>query len=220
MQEIQNFTTNLIALWRPKKRTYYALTWDAGPRHWKPWYGVVEGGLSKHKSTAHIIPGRVNIKLMNRNALIRLHCTGEFLMLGTTRITIAKRVTGISVPQSWMAHELGPLIQRTGVDEMISLWDHAPPVPVAPAPSPIVTLINARALKYIPKRIAWLVAEDAAKNEEKCPITMEAISPITASVTSCYHTFDTTAIQAWLTTHTTCPQCRTPCVATQCFEDN
>jgi SUMO ligase MMS21 Smc5/6 complex component len=82
---------------------------------------------------------------------------------------------------------------------------------------------NNKILPNIPpvqKRVADIVIAHAIQSKETCPITMEPISPITASVTSCYHTFDTTAIQAWLTTHTTCPQCRTTCVATQSFEEN
>jgi hypothetical protein len=134
-------------------------------------------------------------------------------MLGTRRITIVKRLSGATIPNAWKGHELGPLIERTGVDLAVSLWDAPPPAPAAP------TVIVAIAREGIPKRIAWLVAEEAAKHEEKCPITMEPISPITASVTSCFHTFDSAAIASWLTNHTTCPQCRKNCVATVAYTE-
>ena len=211
MEDIFNFKTNMIALWRPQKRTYHALTWHANQRHWRPWTGTVEGGLSKHKSTAHTVSGAVDIKLMN-NTMIRVMAEGEFLMLGATRITLVKRLGG-TIPNAWKNHELGPLIERV-VALDVSLWDVAPPVAavtVAPAAPSMV------AIQAIPKRIAWMVAEDASKNEEKCPITMEPISPITASVTSCFHAFESEAIASWLTNHDTCPQCRNKCVATVAY---
>lgn len=211
MQTIHNFTTNLIAFWRPQKHTYYALSWDQECRYWRPWHGTVLGGLSKHKSTAHLVPGSVEIKISNTNTRVRIECEGEFLMLGTTRISIVKRRSGATIPNAWKNHELGPLTERAGVDELVSLWDLAPAAPVPP--------VALATLEAIPKRIAWLIAEDASKNDEKCPITMETISPITASVTSCFHSFDSAAIAAWLTNHSTCPQCRKNCVATIAFSD-
>lgn len=212
METIHNFTTNLIAFWRPQKHAYHALTWDSVSRHWRPWYGAVEGGLSKHRSTQHPERGSVEIKLMN-NAMVRIECRGEFLLLGTTRITLVKRIAGATIPNTWKGHELGPLTEREGVDLAVSLWEVPPPTPPQPA------VILGTVIEAIPKRIAWLVAEEAAKLEEKCPITMEPISPITASVTSCFHTFDSEAIASWLINHSTCPQCRKTCVATVAYTE-
>jgi hypothetical protein len=222
MQAINNFETNLIACWRPQKHAYHALTWNNQNEHWRPWYGTVIGGLSKHRSTAHDLSGDVQIKLQN-NTMVQVQAAGEFLMLGTTRITLVKRIGGATIPNAWKNRELGPLIERTGVDLAVSLWNVLPPAvpvpPVAPVP-PIVPAVASRLeIEPIPKRIAWLVAEDAAKNEEKCPITMEPISPITASVTSCFHTFDSEAIAVWLTNHRTCPQCRKPCVVSVAYTE-
>lgn len=213
MEAIHNFTTNLVAFWRPQKHAYHALSWNAQAGYWRPWHGEIQGGLSKHKSSAHTTPGSVEIKLQN-HTMLRVKAEGEFLLLGTTRITLLKRISGATIPNAWKGHELGPLTERTGVDLAISLWGLA--LPAAPAPPPMVL---GTVLEPIPKRIAWMVAEDAAKNEEKCPITMELISPITASVTSCFHTFETEAIAAWLANHSTCPQCRKNCVATVAYTD-
>jgi hypothetical protein len=146
--------------------------------------------------------------------MLRVKAQGEFLLLGTTRITLLKRISGATIPNAWKGHELGPLIERTGVDLAVSLWDLAPPAAPVPPPMVLGTVIEA-----IPKRIAWLVAEEAAKHEEKCPITMEPISPLTASVTRCVHTFDAEAIASWLANHTTCPQCRKTCVATVAYTE-
>lgn len=216
METIHNFTTNLVAFWRPQKHAYHALSWNSQAGYWRPWHGTIQGGLSKHKSIVHIRPGSVQIKLQN-DTMMTVQAEGEFLMLGATRITLLKRTSGATIPNAWKNHELGALTERAGVDLAISLWDLVAPVaPAAPAAPPIIlgTVIDP-----IPKRIAWMVAEDAARQEEKCPITMEPISPITASVTSCFHTFETEAIAAWLTNHSTCPQCRKRCVATVAYSD-
>jgi hypothetical protein len=42
-----------------------------------------------------------------------------------------------------------------------------------------------------------------------CPITMEAITDDTATVTPCYHVFDATALASWIAAgNTTCPTCK------------
>jgi hypothetical protein len=66
-------------------------------------------------------------------------------------------------------------------------------------------------------RIAWIIAEDASKKGETCAITLDEVSPLTASVTSCYHVFDTKALDIWFQTNTTCPVCKQNTVATKAF---
>ena len=52
----------------------------------------------------------------------------------------------------------------------------------------------------------------AAEAERKiCPITMEPIRKRTAAITSCGHIFQKEAIQEWLNSHDTCPECRQRC---------
>ena len=67
-------------------------------------------------------------------------------------------------------------------------------------------------------RIAWIIAEDASKKGDKCAITLDELSPLTASVTSCYHVFTTTALDIWFQTNHTCPVCKQRTVATRAFE--
>jgi len=215
-ERIHTFTGNCLAFLRPKKKTYHAVTWSTLNTCWVLYAGTIEGHVSKHRSSTHPQGGYASIKLPH-SQMMDIHCSGEFLMLGTIRMPIVKRLRGVKVPSNWKLRDFGnPIVGEPSV-QAVTLWEN-PPVTVPPPPPPPPQPISRAS--PLPKRIAWLIAEDAAKNEEKCSITMEPISPITASVTSCYHTFDTAAIQAWLTTHTTCPQCRTACVATQCFEEN
>lgn len=79
----------------------------------------------------------------------------------------------------------------------------AAPEPSAPSAPPTVT--------RMPKHVAELVIRDAEARGATCPITMEPIKSAEAAVTSCGHVFEGAAIKEWLTTHTTCPQCRQPC---------
>lgn len=201
-------------------------------RVWVPWKSSLTG-LSKHVSTHHRTPARVRI-IDTNGASIQLVSLGHFLLLGSgpdrITMTIVQRVGGAKIPESWK-NDLPPLGQAPTVDLNVTLWTElAIPVPVptpapvpVPAPTPVpvspTTRIVAR-IEPIPARIAWIVAEDASKREETCAISMEPISPITASVTSCFHCFDTEAINTWLATKNTCPQCRKGCVATQAFTDD
>jgi hypothetical protein len=107
----------------------------------------------------------------------------------------------------------------------MELWT-VPPAPteaeVAAATAAAAAATAAAAIvapiKPLPKRVAWIIAEDAGKNGDKCAITMEPITPVTAAVTTCFHCFDHESIQTWMESHTTCPQCRERCAITKAFE--
>lgn len=60
----------------------------------------------------------------------------------------------------------------------------------------------------LPKHVADLVIRDAETRGATCPITMEPITAVSATVTSCGHVFQTAALTHWLTSNTTCPECR------------
>jgi len=76
-----------------------------------------------------------------------------------------------------------------------------PPNPDAVTPTP---------LKPFPRHLVAAVLANAVANNANCPITMEPITPATATVTSCGHVFQTEAIAHWLTTKNECPECREP----------
>lgn len=63
-----------------------------------------------------------------------------------------------------------------------------------------------------PKFVIDLIIADAIAKGITCPITMEPLKKDKVTVTSCYHVFDTDALNSWaaaqITTSTVCPQCR------------
>ena len=212
--QIGNFLGNLIAFWRPQKNTYCALSWDTTMRKWRPWNGNL-GEISKHKTTVHTTVSEVTITLSN-DSTVQINADGEFLKTATQQhanIAIVKRVGGALIPNSWRNRDFGAaLIERLPVNRNTPLWTD-PNAVIAPATATAAIICEA-----IPRRIAWLIAEDACKNNETCAITLEPISPLSASVTSCFHSFDNDALKAWLTTKNSCPTCRKPCKATMAFD--
>lgn len=95
-----------------------------------------------------------------------------------------------------------------------------PPAPAPPAPAPQPKTVVTEAL---PRRIAWLIAAEAEKQDDSCPITMDTISPLTAAVTTCFHCFDAEALASWNHTRgggaTECPLCKKKCLYTKAYEE-
>lgn len=61
----------------------------------------------------------------------------------------------------------------------------------------------------LPKFVADALIAAAVASAATCPITMEPIEATKASVTSCYHVFDSTAIASWFAAgNTICPTCK------------
>jgi len=147
--------------------------------------------------------------------MIDIRSRGYYLQSGTNLITIIEKDG--SLPQSFHTHEY-TLADPALVADLteVDLWNTAPPpLDVPPAPAPVAPL------KAIPKRIAWLIAEEASKSES-CPILAEPISPLTCSVTTCFHVFDHDAISEWFARNpinTKCPVCRDTCLFTKAFTD-
>ena len=62
------------------------------------------------------------------------------------------------------------------------------------------------------KRVADIVIANAVREGAACPITMDPIKADSAAcVAPCYHVFEKSAIEHWMSSHTTCPQCREAC---------
>jgi hypothetical protein len=66
----------------------------------------------------------------------------------------------------------------------------------------------------VPVFVAEILLKDAMTKEHCCPISMEPVKPGETTVTSCFHIFQTQAIQEWCKGHCTCPVCKQSCVMT------
>lgn len=107
------------------------------------------------------------------------------------------------------ATNLPPILQLTFQAEaealaaavLASLSGYSPPQPQSHSAKP----------PPLPVHIRTIVLERAESENKNCPISMEAIRRTTSTVTSCGHIFQTVAIQEWLSTNETCPECRQIC---------
>ena len=57
-----------------------------------------------------------------------------------------------------------------------------------------------------------LVLKAAVAEHRVCPITFDPITESSRCIAPCYHSFDPDAIDNWLETNTTCPECRETCM--------
>ena len=226
METIHRFNSMFLAFFRPIKRTFYLMRWNTDVNRWE-YYTGEHTPFTLHKSSRHTTNGSVVIRMQTarqNTTDARIGCDGSFLKNGDLMIPIAK-IVGTAPPPSRIKQEY-TLRERT--DEygqyIISqrLWTVAPVAP--PAPAAPAALTEAPRLKVvlapIPRRIAWIIAEDSCKNKESCSISLEEISPITASVTSCFHVFESASLKTWFETKGSknCPVCRNPCEAQDAFE--
>lgn len=223
-ERIHNFIGNIIAFHRPIKRTYYFLSWNTTAREWGA-YDRDHEVFSLHKSTAHTLHGAVDLNIRlgrgrNRISIVSDKC---FLKSGNIYIPILKKV-GNALPGIQKLKEYTAVHDPATYTMDTRLWTVIPPVAPAPAlqeqpPAPALSQLN----NGIPQRIAWLIAEDACKRNDMCPITQEEISPLTSSVTTCFHVFNTEAIASWAARQKDailpCPVCRAPCKTTMAYEE-
>lgn len=219
MARIHNFLGNRIAFYKPRKRSYYLLAWSNTRNYWVG-SALVDNPpptIMKHRTTSHVASS-VTIHLQNGRAMSVLsRC--EYLLIGDEEIPILYRIGGAQIPLNISRYEFGGVIIPVESDvytRNVDLWTLPPPEP--PPPEPVVAEPVADHIKPLPKRIAWIIAEDACKNNETCPIIMEPISPVTAAVSTCFHCFDHEAIMHWLADRDTCPQCREKCAVTKAFD--
>ena len=80
---------------------------------------------------------------------------------------------------------------------------HFPPLPPSPVSRP-----SSGALP-IPELVGTLLIRDAITSDDSCPITAVPFAELESlTATSCFHVFETEAIEAWLSEHSQCPVCR------------
>jgi hypothetical protein len=223
---IHNFLYNKIALQRRRgPNTYTIFFWDVPAQIWRP---VVRdmNPIFHHQSTSQPQAATVNITLtpwlpphaVRGNRYQRpVLCTGKFLKAtieGQSEF-IPVVTLRVPVPQSLKKREYISVDPEEPASQAVNLYT-VRPAAAAPAqvakPKPQQT-----PLTPIPKRIAMLIAEDACKKDESCPISMEVLTVDTMAVTTCFHVFNQDAIAGWFaqSDSKTCPVCRASCEVTQ-----
>ena len=220
---IHRFNGLLLAFFRPIKGTYYFLKWDNDKSMWVP-YNQAHEPFTRHRTTAHA-PGEVVIRVQtgransNTSYNNRVRCEGKFLKLNNLRVPIAKAQRPVPpgrINMEYTFQESTP--EDYSID--VNLWSVVQPAAnEAPAQQQ-----PRKPLVPLPRRIAWLIAEDAAKNKETCSISMDEISPITAAVTTCFHVFDSASLKEWFnktqSAKKSCPVCRETCVAQEAYQES
>ena len=149
----------------------------------------------------NINPASVKISIDASPNLVECIAYGIYLKYGEKIVPVLqKKPSSVkNFPNSFYAGEITVTGQQ---DELVpgpTLWRL---YPVEQLPNPVVTN---KIYLHLPQHIAWVIAEDASKNNQDCPITLNPISPITASVTNCFHTFDTQAVIQALNIKAVCP---------------
>jgi len=216
VERIHTFHGFLLAFYRPIKRTFYLMEWDSTstPMRWKQHAGE-HPPFTVHKTTAHS-SGSVTIKIKKSRGAYEtiITCNGRFLKGGDLCIPIATAEHPPPVASIKQEYVTVALENQDQYTLNTLLWRCQPP----PAPAPAVP--ETPKISPIPRRIAWLIADDACKNNENCPISLEEISPITASVTTCFHVFQTEHLKTWFQANASqsCPVCRKKCVAQDAYE--
>jgi hypothetical protein len=221
---IQTFTSSLIAVYRPNKHTYSLLEYAHNTQKWGRFLldPDITPTIRRYRQINPLV--QVKIKIDASAEFVHCVCDGTYLKYGNRIVTvIQKRANSTKkFPMGFYAGEIrveGDIQHEENVIPPLWTLYTDNPVPPAPNPNPPTTVTQIRK-NAMPQRIAWLIAEDAAKNDTICPITLNPISPITASVTSCFHVFETEAIDQALRLNAMCPMCRTKNITyTKCFTE-
>lgn len=80
-------------------------------------------------------------------------------------------------------------------------------IPFPPLPRPV---IQVQALP-MPKEVGDTLIQAAVQRGDECPILYNKLSDCdSVSITSCFHAFDSAALNEWRSTSGICPCCRTP----------
>ena len=223
---IHRFNGVLLAFFRPVKRTYYFLKWDNEKSMWVS-YNENHPPFKVHLSTVHAA-GEVTIRIQKGRAnsltsyQTRIVCEGQFLKLANLCVPIAKAAQPVAPARIGKEYTIMNHGYHQHDDYIlnVNLWSVAEPA----APATPTQQQRRKPLAPIPRRIAWLIAEDAAKNKETCSISMDEISPITAAVTTCFHVFDSASLKEWFdkieSPKKTCPVCRETCVSQEAYQES
>jgi hypothetical protein len=215
---VHEFRAAFLAIFRPNKKTYTIIQWTNEGRYWRRALLNLDVMPNISIRTQQIPVAHCDINTLRHNTSRALHVrcitTGEYLRYGDSDVSIIKKLPSSPSSFSQSIH-LSEFTCTARSDEPPG----TPPLWTLRVPVTVFTAHVHTSIQPLPKRIAWIIAEDASKKGETCSITLEAISPITASVTTCFHVFETNAINTWLTTKNSCPMCKQKTVATVAFQE-
>jgi hypothetical protein len=211
---INTFTSRHVAFYRPIKRTYYILEWNPEFRFWSK-YSEEHPLVTLHRTTNHgegACKFHIQSGRSTRHYEIRIHADGHFLKAGNLQIPILRKTSGEMsqgcIGREYTTQDILTNDQAPAYLQNTPLWSYL---------SPVIVTIQHPKPEAIPQRIAKLIVEDAEKNNELCPITMENITSSKSAVTSCFHVFYAEALDVWFQTSHICPVCRKNCVMTKSY---
>jgi len=210
LRQSGDFNGEYLAVFRPRRRTYIFLKWNTPNRIWDSNNEMFEN-LTLHRS--HHTPVRGYLNIVN-NGLVNFTSDGYFLRNMRNQLIPIVNANSSLLPASYRRVNMtAEQAEGDAYNDNRQLWSMFEPQQEQ-VPQQAQDPSHSRD-ETLPRRIACIIAEDAAKNNETCGITMEKIVPENSSVTSCFHVFETSAINRWLQTHTTCPLCNRECSATK-----
>lgn len=240
VESVSTFNGMYVAFHRPNKNVYNIIQYNYPRRKWIACPRLESEVLIRRRLSTYMnnLPQTINVTLniSGRRTIFNARTTG--LYLEQTGSTILENQKYVPILREYRDSKLSPKyrsFEHIAVNPPEGSSYYLTPDPVLwTLRDRTVVIENIPVVRYsiislmdrneraseipkLPIRIAWLVAEDACKKGDTCPITMELLSPITASVTSCYHVFDTEAIDHWLTEHKTCPVCKQQCSISKAF---
>lgn len=208
--QVELFREAYIAIYRPNKKTYTILGWVPDGRYWKRHVPTPESIQLTTIRVQNIPETLANINYIpfNNDLHRRVICTatGEYLAYETYSIAILRKRA--SSPASFPPHIF--------INEFPCTARSDPPVTIPPLWTlRVEPVLPRQEIIPLPMRVAWILAEYASRQGETCSITLDEISPVTASVTTCFHVFDTNALDRWFQTNTSCPICKQKTLATR-----
>ena len=215
MRTIQNFAGTLICFWRPNKNTYTILKWDDITRTWRGAVIANTTTFTRYQNPDGVTVGAtVHVRKRGSPAVIQCTCQGGYLKSSTNiNIPILKRNPRTdNLPQSCNQEYTATNALEEQYYVAQELYTLAP-IQIQQTSTTTANRIQIGP-QAIPKRIANIIAIDFIQKGEDCPITMMPLDISSSKVTSCYHVFDAAAIDEWMKTNTSCPVCKTPCIAT------
>jgi len=218
---IRLFRRGQIAVFRPNKKTYSLLGWNVNGTYWSRDTVDPEYAAAATIRTHALPPAPVLINTISHNTTVNLNvkckATGKYLFYNGLEVPIVVKERGSPRSFSDSIYNFEFTCTATAEEEPNTepLWTL-----YTPEPRVVYTVLTPEPhIEPLPQRIAWLIAEDASKRGETCSITLDEVSPITASVTTCFHVFDANAIATWFQTNDTCPMCKRKAIATSAYTD-